>query len=188
MAAVSGLVLAAGAGRRLGRPKAEVLLGGQRLVDRAVAALAAGGCAEIVVVVRDPGIDVPGARVVHNPHSEEGMGSSLRRGLAEVGTDACLIVLVDQPDLSAADVVAVLAAFADGARLVAARREGRRSHPVLIAREDFGECSRLATGDRGARDFLDQNTARVTFVEMAGPLADIDTPEDLRRATDRLGR
>lgn len=183
---MTGLVLAAGAGRRLGRPKAEIELGGRRLVDHAVAALNAGGCDPVLVVTRDPDLVVAGARAVLNPAPEDGMGGSLRVGLSSVDTEACVIALVDQPDLDASDVAAVIAAFVGGARLVAARRSGRRSHPVLLAREDFAECARSATGDRGARTFLDDNAGRIRYVDLSGPLVDIDTPAELERARRRF--
>jgi nicotine blue oxidoreductase len=183
---VTGLVLAAGAGRRLGRPKAEVVLGGRRLVDRSVEVLLAGGCHDVLVVVRDPALVVPSARTVYNVNPDEGMGSSLRVGLSAVGSAACLIVLVDQPDITAAEVSAVLRAFEAGARLVVARRSGRRSHPVLVTQELFGEFAGASSGDQGARAFLDARPEAITYVDLADELPDIDSVEDLRAAEQRL--
>ncbi|MBO0816883.1 MAG: NTP transferase domain-containing protein, partial [Actinobacteria bacterium] len=85
--AVAGVLLAAGEGSRLGRPKALVEVGGKRLIDRGVALLAEGGAAPVVAVtgaavVSVPG--VPGVIIVHNPGWRTGMGSSLAAGLAAV--------------------------------------------------------------------------------------------------------
>ncbi|WEV24737.1 nucleotidyltransferase family protein [Streptomyces sp. 71268] len=90
--AVVGLVLAAGGGRRLGgRPKALLDHGGRPLVERAVRAARAGGCAPAVHVVLGAAAervrelaDLAGCVVIDNPDWATGMGSSLRAGLASV--------------------------------------------------------------------------------------------------------
>ncbi|MCW2538990.1 MAG: purine catabolism protein PucB [Frankiales bacterium] len=177
--AVSGVVLAAGAGRRFGGPKAEVELAGRRLIDRAVALLSEAGCAEIVAVVRSDLVEAAGARTVVNEAPDEGMGSSLRIGLSAATGDAAVIVLVDQVGITPADIRAVIAEFRAGAEIVVPRRGGARSHPVLVARAYFAEISDSARGDRGARAFIDANPDRVRFLDLPDEIGDIDTPADL---------
>jgi nicotine blue oxidoreductase len=80
-ARVAGVLLAAGEGSRLGRPKALVEIGGRRLADIGVALLRDGGADLILVVTGAVSVDVPGALAVHNPDWRTGMGSSLRAGL-----------------------------------------------------------------------------------------------------------
>jgi CTP:molybdopterin cytidylyltransferase MocA len=181
---VTGIVLAAGAGRRLGRPKADVLLGGQRLVDRAVGTLRAGGCAEVLAVLRPGQAAAAGARTVVNPEPERGMGSSLRCALAELAADstACLVLLVDLVAVRPDEVAAVIERHRNGADLVAVRRAGQRSHPVLIGQRWYPEFAAAATGDQGGRDFFTRHRADTTFLDYPDPLEDIDTAEDLRRA------
>src|SRR5437667_3809066 len=96
---VAGLLLAAGEGRRLGRPKALVELDGERLVDRGVRLLRSAGCRPVLVVAGAAAIEVIGAVVVPNPGWRSGMGSSLRTGLAALppGCPGVVIALVDQP-------------------------------------------------------------------------------------------
>src|SRR3954447_16514392 len=109
---VAGLVLAAGEGRRFGGPKALVELAGELLVDRAVRVLRTAGGEPVMVVLGAAAPDVVAqagldAVVVVNDGWPEGMGSSLRCGLslaADVGAEALVVMLVDQP-LIAADVV-----------------------------------------------------------------------------------
>jgi len=177
---VTGLVLAAGTGRRLGHPKAEVVVRGQRLIDRVVEVLLEGGCGQVRVVVREASIAPRTARAVVNPHPERGLGSSLRAGLAGLDSAACLIALVDQPDITAAEVRAVIGAFRGGAVLVAARRAGRRSHPVLLSRAFFAEVAESADGDQGARAFLDGRADLIESLDF-DDMIDIDTPADLAR-------
>jgi CTP:molybdopterin cytidylyltransferase MocA len=180
---VTGIVLAAGAGSRLGRPKADVLLGGQRLVDRAVGTLRAGGCTEVLAVLRPGQAAAAGARTVVNPDPDSGMGSSLRCALAEAAdSEACVVLLADLVDVRPDEVAAVIERYRAGARLVAVRRAGRRSHPVLVDRQWYAELAAAAVGDQGGRDFFDRHRDETGFLDYLDPISDIDTAEDLRRA------
>ncbi|WP_189709748.1 nucleotidyltransferase family protein [Streptomyces anandii] len=188
---VAGLVLAAGGGRRLGgRPKALLTHRGRPLVEHAVAALRAAGCARVHVVIGARAADVrrlarlEGCVLVDNPRWEEGMGSSLRAGLDSLtgtGARAVLVSLVDQPGIGAEATARVRAAFRDETSLVSAAYEGVRGHPVLFGAAHWAGVAASATGDRGARAYLRQHQEAVTLVE-CGDVArayDIDTEADL---------
>ncbi|RAY13022.1 nucleotidyltransferase family protein [Actinomadura craniellae] len=179
----AGVLLAAGAGRRLGRPKALVELAGERLVDRGARMLRAAGCTPVIVVTGAAPVRVPGATVVHNPGWNSGMGSSLRAGLAALppGCPAAVVALVDQPGITAEAVRRLVAARAAGAGLVVATYGGRPRNPVLIGHEYLAAVAESATGDAGARGFLRAHPDLVTEVpcdDVADP-GDIDTPADL---------
>ncbi|WP_274563653.1 nucleotidyltransferase family protein [Streptomyces spiramyceticus] len=188
---VAGLLLAAGGGRRLGgRPKALLEHRGRPLVEHAVRVLREGGCGPVHVVlgaaaaeVRERA-DLTGCVLVDNPEWEEGMGSSLRAGLASLagtGAPAALVSLVDQPGIGAAAVCRVVAAYRSPASLVTATYDGKRGHPVLFGAERWEAVAATATGDRGARAYLKEHEASITPVE-CGDVAeayDIDTAEDL---------
>ncbi|WP_406863860.1 nucleotidyltransferase family protein [Streptomyces sp. HUAS MG47] len=188
---VAGLLLAAGGGRRLGgRPKALLPYRGRPLVEHAVRTLREGGCAVIHVVlgasaelVRERA-ELPGCVLVDNPAWEEGMGSSLRAGLAslkETGADAALVSLVDQPGIGPRAVARVRAAYRSRASLAAASYEGRRGHPVLFGADRWAAVAAGAVGDKGARDHLRAHRDAITLVDcsdVAEPY-DIDTEADL---------
>jgi CTP:molybdopterin cytidylyltransferase MocA len=173
------LLLAAGQGARLGRPKALLEHQGERLVDRGVRLLEEGGCHPVVVVLGAATPQVRRAVTVQNPDWASGMGSSLRVGLAAVPAEAeaVVIALVDQPFVRP---VAVRALIDSGAGVAVATYGGRRRNPVLIERGHFAEVTALARGDVGARPFLAAHPELVTEVACPGDPADIDTPEDLR--------
>jgi len=168
----AGLVLAAGEGRRFGGPKAPVVVDGERLVDRAVRVLREGGCDPVYVVLGAWVDDVPAAAVIVNPDWPEGMGSSLRTGLAAVDADRIVVTLVDLPGLTG-DAVARL--LDSGARLAQASYSGERGHPVVFGREHIAGVIDAASGDRGARDYLRAHLDEVTLVEVG----DVATGEDL---------
>ncbi|MGW7662883.1 nucleotidyltransferase family protein [Streptomyces sp. NPDC054756] len=188
---VAGLLLAAGGGRRLGgRPKALLPYRGRLLVEHAAGVLRAGGCARVHVVLGARAADVrrraglDGCVLVDNPDWAEGMGSSLRAGLdslAAADARAALVLLVDQPGIGPEAVARVLAAYRDESSLVSAAYDGVRGHPVLFGAAHWTGVSAAATGDRGARAYLEEHAGSVTLVE-CGDVAepyDIDTEADL---------
>jgi CTP:molybdopterin cytidylyltransferase MocA len=180
---VAGLLLAAGEGRRFGRPKALVEFDGERLVDRGVRTLREAGCGPVIVVMGAAAIEVIGAVVVPNPDWRSGMGSSLRAGLSALppGCPAVVIALVDQPLVTANAVRRLAEAYRRGAGVAVATYGGRPRNPVLIAARHFAEVGESAVGDAGARVFLRAHPELVTAVacdDVAAP-DDIDTPSDL---------
>jgi nicotine blue oxidoreductase len=187
---VAGVLLAAGSGSRLGRPKALVELGGSRLVDRGIGLLQAGGAGPLVVVTGAVPLTLPGVITVHNRDWASGMGSSLAVGLRAVpdGCAAAVVALVDQPLIGAAAVRRLIAAHAAGATVAVAAYHGQPRNPVLLARAHWPEVISLAAGDVGARPFLRAHPDLVTLVECAdtGQPDDLDTPADLARLTRML--
>lgn len=177
MTRTAGLVLAAGEGRRFGGPKAPYVLEGERLVDRAVRVLREGGCDPVLVVLGAWVDDVPDAEVVPNEAWGEGMGSSLRCGLAALDgraeVDQVLVSLVDLPGLTPDAVRRLLDVDAD---LAAAAYDGDRGHPVLLGREHWDGVIATATGDRGARAYLAAHEPRLVEVGDVATGEDLDVP------------
>ncbi len=173
-----GVVLAAGSGVRMGRPKAELRVAGERLVDRAVRALTGGGCAAVLAVVR-AGVSVPGAQVVVNPEPERGMRSSLELAVAAgADADALAVTLVDMPGVTATGIRAVLAAWRPG-RIAVAARGGWRGPPVVMAPALWRKALAVAEPDEGARRLLRSHPDLVDEAEVGDDPSDLDTPADL---------
>lgn len=176
MPSTAGLVLAAGEGRRFGGPKAPAVVDGERLVDRAVRVLREGGCDPVYVVLGAWTGEVADAEVIANPDWAEGMGSSLRTGLAalqrDAGVDRVVVTLVDLPGLTGA---AVDRLALSPARIAQAAYDGERGHPVMLGREHWAGVIDVARGDRGARDYLRAQADEVVLIEVG----DVASGEDL---------
>jgi molybdenum cofactor cytidylyltransferase len=188
--AIASVVLAAGASTRMGRPKMLLSFGAGTVLSAAVAPHLDAGVQRVVVVLGDRADEVlsharlpsdPRLTVVVNKDWAEGMGASIRRGLAEcVEAEAVLLALGDQPGVDAARVKALLSAWTPAIPLVVPVHDDRASHPVLFARSLFDEL-RALRGDVGAREVVRRHWAEAVRVS-APPLADIDTEEDYRTA------
>ena len=195
---VAGLLLAAGAGRRMGTPKA--LLRDERdvpYVDRALGRLLDGGCDLVTVVLGAAADEVraildedgwcvdPAVDVVVAEDWAEGMGASLRAGLSALaaGRDdvtTALVSLVDLPDVDEAVVARVLAVDDRSDCLARASYDGVPGHPVLLGRDHWAGVVETATGDRGARDYLrDRDVLTVECGDLATG-RDVDTPGEFR--------
>lgn len=177
-------VLAAGSGTRMGRPKAEIVLNGERLLDRAVRAVGAAGGDPVLAVVRD-GTSVDGARALVNPAPERGQRSSLALAVeAADDVDALAVVLVDSPGIGVGAIAAVLGAWRPGRIAVARFRtpDGpRRGHPTVMSPELWAQALELAAPDEGARALLGARPELVDVIDTAGDPTDLDTPEDVER-------
>lgn len=185
---VAGIVLAAGAGRRFGMPKALVRYEGSLLVERAVGILAEGGCAPVITVLGAAAEEIQrtarltGVRIVTNPDWATGMGSTLRTGLqALTSTEvpAAMILPVDMPGVTPTAVRRV-AAHTSPEALAAASYGGQRGHPVLLGRTHWPGVTAASVGDTGARGYLRDRHVTLVACEDVSDNFDIDRQEDLR--------
>jgi molybdenum cofactor cytidylyltransferase len=187
---IVAVILAAGSGRRMGGPKALLRFGGETFLARAARLLARPGVASVVAVVgpgaRGTAAEAPpaGARIALNPRPEEGMLSSILRGLDEAdadGADAVLLHPVDHPLVEAATVDRVVAALGAGAVVAVPTHGLRRGHPGGFARDAFSAL-RAAPVQCGARAVLADHPEWVVHVPGdPGCVLGIDTPADYER-------
>ena len=173
---ILGVLLAAGAGRRAGGPKAlRIEADGTSWLVRSIVVLRDGGCDAVIVVL---GSDAARARdliassalatdpaitLVDAAGWQQGMGSSLRTGLLAAESAswrAVLVHLVDLPDVTAEVVRRMIQQAPPGtASLARASYRGRPGHPVLIGRDHLESIMVGLTGDSGAKDYLAQHGA-----------------------------
>ncbi len=187
---VVGVVLAAGAGRRMGGPKA--LLGPLATPDRTPLArvcawLHEAGCPEVIAVI---GAEADAVRAAVAPRPwltlaeasdwDSGMGASLRTGLSaagRTGAAVALITLVDLPDVRSPIFTHVLDALGVAPDVLGrACYDGRPGHPVLLGRDHWAAAAASALGDRGARDYFARTPHRLIECGHLGTGEDADAP------------
>jgi CTP:molybdopterin cytidylyltransferase MocA len=188
-----GVLLAAGAGRRMGTPKALVIGDdGEPWLARGVRVLREGGCGRIVVVLgaapEAESLIPPGLRehvtVTIAAEWVRGQSASLRAGIRAVQAEpgfSALVSLVDLPGLRAPAVRRVLAAARDPAQprpssaLVQASYYGRPGHPVFIGAAHLTPLLEQLRGDVGARPYLRAHDVRMVDCTDLGGGDDVDT-------------
>ncbi len=189
----AGLILAGGVSSRMGSPKALLRMPGSRetFLDRLIAVLSPA-CSSVTVVLGHAAEEIReqaagSASFVVNPEYERGQLSSLQCGLRVLpkGAPGVMFTPVDHPGIRPETALALAEAFerrAPGAVLIVPRHGGRRGHPVVCARETFGEF--LALGPEAqARDVIHRHACGAVYVDVEDPgiAADIDDPEAYRR-------
>jgi molybdenum cofactor cytidylyltransferase len=188
---VAAVVLAAGRSTRMGGPNKLLADIARRPLVRIAAEEALASRAKPVIVVTGhqreqvetalAGLPV---QFVHNPEYADGLGTSVRAGIAAVPADAdgAIVCLGDMPQVDAGLIDRLIAAFDpdQGALVVMPTFEGRRGNPVLWSRRFFPDLTAIE-GDVGARHLIGRYSEAVVEVPLAGKaaLVDVDTPEAL---------
>jgi molybdenum cofactor cytidylyltransferase len=186
---VVAVVLAAGKSTRMGAHKMLADFAGRPLLRVAVENVLESSVDEVVLVTGHGAADCEAAllglkvRFVHNPEYATGLASSLRVGVAAVGSaDAVVVCLGDMPRVSGSVVDQLIAAFNpdEHRSIVLPIFEGKIGNPVLWGAEHFPRLLNLS-GDNGARRLITEIRSEATEVEIdnSGVLIDVDTSDDL---------
>lgn len=198
---ITGIVLAAGEGQRIGQPKAWLRTDreGECFFGRACALLADADVDRVVGIIPVDGEArghhaAPTAVLIVNRWPEEGQLYSLQLGLAAIGAlgfeaEAAIVLPVDVPLVSPATVRAVLERWRESHAPVVrpASPDGRHGHPVVFNSTLF-ETLLAADAALGAKSIVRAHASPTgdVLVDDPGAFADIDTIEDYRRAFNRL--
>jgi molybdenum cofactor cytidylyltransferase len=188
---IAAVVLAAGRSTRMGGPNKLVAEIAGRPLIRIVTEAALDSRADPVIVVAghqrgeiEKALAGLAVRIVHNPDFAEGLGTSLRAGIAAVPAqcDGAIVCLGDMPQVDAALMNRLIAAFDPdrGALVVVPAFEGKRGNPVLWSRRFFPDLIAIE-GDVGARHLIGRYGEAMAEVAVEGKAAliDVDTPEAL---------
>ncbi|HXW48254.1 MAG TPA: molybdopterin-binding/glycosyltransferase family 2 protein [Xanthobacteraceae bacterium] len=189
--AFAGVVLAAGRSSRMGGPnKLLEDIGGRPLVRIVAEEVLASHARPVVVVTGHQREHVETAlaslpvKFVHNPHYADGLGTSLKAGIAALpaDVDGAIVCLGDMPQVDAALINRLIGAIDTdkGALIAVPTIDGKRGNPVVWSRRFFPDLMAVE-GDVGARHLIGRYAEAVAEVPASGngALTDIDTPEAL---------
>lgn len=198
---VGVVVLAAGASRRMKRPKQLLKFEGKTLVRRAAETALGAHCKIVCVVlgahaekIKAEISDLP-VEIAVNDNWRAGMGASLQAGLKkllaiEPELSAAVVMLCDQPFVDSALIVRLIRKFQAGKSPVAAcEYAGTTGVPAIFSRELFDEILRLPA-EGGAKTLFEKYTDAIEKIRAPGAVFDVDTPcdyEDLIAKSDASG-
>jgi molybdenum cofactor cytidylyltransferase len=192
---VVGIVLGAGASRRLGRPKQTLPFGDTTLLGYVVRDVEASALERVVLVVGGAadealaGVELRRAEATRNDAYGTGCASSLLAGLDAAGDcEAVMLLLGDMPGVDAAAIDAVSGAWhSDPAWATLTSWRGTPGHPFVFAAEAFGALRELH-GDKAVWKLVEQHPERVRTIELDRPLPrDVDTWADYEAALSAVG-
>lgn len=186
---VYAIILAAGASKRLGRPKQLLPWQGKTLLEHAIATLQSEFADRVLVVLGAEAeliasnVEVGGVKTVINLDWQQGMSGSIRLGLSALPTSAqaALLVLCDQPLIAASHYQSLLQSWqANPEQIIASRYNDNLGVPAVFPRQFFPALQNL-TGDRGAKPLLREYAKQLLAIGLDQAAVDIDTNEDFQR-------
>jgi molybdenum cofactor cytidylyltransferase len=185
--ALSILIPAAGASKRLGQPKQLIRFQGSSLLQRAIDAARTLAPVEIIVVTGantravQEAVQGSSVRWIHNPYWSAGMGSSIARGAAAINPESrgLMVLLCDQWRIQAQDLQTLTDTWrSDPQRVVVFEAQGRYMPPVIFPSACF-EQLRALQGQQGARSLFKTHADLLTPVTMENAAFDLDTQNQL---------
>jgi molybdenum cofactor cytidylyltransferase len=195
---IAGVILGAGRSSRMGGPnKLLAEIAGRPLVRMVADAVLASRARPVIVVTGHQRERVEAAlaglpvKFVHNPHFAEGLGTSLKAGIAALPAevDGAIVCLGDMPQVDAPLIDRLIGAFDPdkGALVVVPTIDGKRGNPVVWSRRFFPDLMAVE-GDVGARYLIGRYSEAVSEVPLTGTaaLTDVDTPEALEAVKAEL--
>ncbi|MGO9400632.1 MAG: NTP transferase domain-containing protein [Xanthobacteraceae bacterium] len=198
--AIAAIVLGAGRSSRMGGPnKLLAEIGGRPLIRIVVEEALASHARPVIMVTGHQRERVEAALAglpvtfVHNPRFAEGLGTSLKTGIAALpaAVDGAIVCLGDMPQVDAALIDRLIGAFDPdkGALVVVPTIDGKRGNPVVWSRRFFSDLMAVE-GDVGARYLIGRYPEAVAEVPLTGAaaLTDVDTPEALQAVRAELER
>ncbi len=194
---IRGIILAAGAARRMGKIKQLLPLGNQPMICHIAHAACQSELNEVVLVIGaaadlvSSAVDNFSLQIINNPDWSQGQASSLKAGLRLLTLDAeaVLFLLADQPLITAGLINRIIEAYRSSGKTIICPTHGeRRGNPVLFDLNRWRDALSALSGDQGARQIIVDHPDEVGLVAVESEeiFWDIDTEEDYRRICDLI--
>ena len=196
---IAGIILAAGASRRMGQPKQLLPLAGKPMVWH-VATAACQSSLDAVFLVTGAGADAVRTAVkelpltcIQNENWEAGQSGSVTTGLKELAPDtkAVMFLLADQPLITPELIDALINAYHRSTQsIICPCHAGQRGNPVLFGYREWKSSLCQLSGDQGARQIIAGHPEALLQVpvDSAKFFWDVDTEADYQRVSNELSR
>ena len=188
---ITGILLAAGASRRMGsQNKLLSDLNGKTMIEVVATELINSKLSHIIVVTGHESEKIKAAltsldlNFIHNHEYQRGLSTSLKTALEIIpkDTDGIIVCLGDMPLIKAMHIDKLIDAFnpIEGNSICVPVYGRKRGNPIVWSNEYLTQI-RSIDGDIGAKNILDEHIEQITEVPMEenAVLFDIDTPEHL---------
>lgn len=199
MSEVGLIVLAAGASKRMGQPKALLSWDTKNLITHQLeTALSLGLPVGVVLGAHAPAIKKTIAHLpitsYFNPSWQDGMGASLAYATKSMlktypTLKGLLVLAVDQPLVNRVHLEKLLHLFEPHQKqiIVSKSEAGWQGIPVLFDAFYFDALQQLS-GDNGAKSITKHYKDQVVVVPAKGLLIDMDTPESYAALQQKINR
>lgn len=190
---ISGVILAAGASKRMVENKILLPFRGKTVIEYVVAHLLEANLSELIVVggrdfeMLSKVLAQYPVKCVENPNYLEGQSTSVKVGLSHISklSKGCFFFMGDQPLIKAASINQMIALFnseQNANTIVIPQGKEGRGTPVLFGEGHFQALSHIS-GDQGGRSIIQntENERKEFFIDDPSFFWDIDTPEMYQR-------
>jgi CTP:molybdopterin cytidylyltransferase MocA len=180
---IAAIILAAGNGRRFGKPKWQGEYQGKNFLEIIKEKLFSAGFSDILCVKQQSfDIRCEGLSYVNNPSPEYGMVSSLYYGLmAFPGFKGYLVIPVDHPFIAAATIEKLIIAFdSENPKVIRPVFNGFPGHPVIIP-GSFISILKVPEYPGGLRQLIKDSKYDIADIQVNDPniLKNINLSTDL---------
>jgi molybdenum cofactor cytidylyltransferase len=172
---IRGVILGAGKATRMGKDKLNLRLGDKAIIDMVIENAKASKLDELLLVYGKYEINTD-IKKIYNAEFEQGMSTSVKKGLESFEGEAVMVLLGDMPYVTEDMINKLYDEFISSEKNIAAPVfNGKRGNPVIIGKKYFNQLLEN-TGDKGARDIIKSNPEDIQWVEIQshGIFIDID--------------
>jgi molybdenum cofactor cytidylyltransferase len=172
---IRGVILGAGKATRMGKDKLNLRLGDKAIIDMVIENAKASKLDELLLVYGKYEINTD-IKKIYNADFEQGMSTSVKKGLESFEGEAVMVLLGDMPYVTEDMINKLYDEFISSEKNIAAPVfNGKRGNPVIIGKKYFNQLLEN-TGDKGARDIIKSNPEDIQWIEIQshGIFIDID--------------
>ncbi len=186
----AAIILAAGASKRLGKPKQLLPYKDSTLLSHTINQLISVDSLDVYVVL-GAYADAIQLTIYSSPIKtlickdwKEGMGKSLSYGIKEIqkqgSYDGILITLSDLPFVTSDHYKNLILKFEETQQIVITNYKTLKGVPSMISSNYFAELEKV-TGDEGAKPVIQKHKKEVSEILSETPYFDVDTEESYQQ-------